>query len=322
MYTFIVNPNAKSGRGSMIWDLIEPELKKRRIEYEAFFTQHACHASEIAAEVTSDDREHVIVVLGGDGTVNEVINGIRHCGKVTLGYIPAGSGNDFTRVLKLPSDPERALENILNPQYICTMDVGKISFKNKENFNKKPAYAREAEHRFAVSTGIGFDAAVCHQVAVSKLKIFLNKLGLGRLTYAGVALLRLFGDPAVHMEITLDHGEKKVFQHAYFAAVMNHPYEGGGFFFCPEAKIDDGVFDVIVAADIPKWKILFLLPTAFFGKHVKYKGVYIYRSKYVKIETAQMLPIHTDGEPVADGTCLEAEVLDEQIRIFTNVKVL
>lgn len=302
-YTFIVNPKSRSGHGGMIWDILKPELKKRRIDYEVFFTKYERHATEIVKALTRDEQEHTLVVLGGDGTVNEVISGIRDCSKVTLGYIPTGSGNDFTRAVKLPSDPHKALENVLNPGRVIPMDVG---------------WARcgGEEYRFAVSAGIGFDAAVCHHVAGSQMKVLLNELGLGSLSYLGVALRRLLGDKPERAEIIMDGGESKVFEKTYFAAVMNHPYEGGGFFFCPKAEINDGMLDVIVVSELPKWKILLLLPTAFAGKHVKYRGVDIFRCRNVVVKTEEKLPVHTDGEPVAVSDRMEAGLLKEQIRLI------
>lgn len=302
-YTFIVNPKSSSGHGGMIWDILEPELKKRRIGYEVFFTEYERHATEITRQITEDGEEHTLVVLGGDGTVNEVINGIYDCGKVTLGYIPTGSGNDFTRAVNLPTDPYKALENILKPGRVVPMDVGCIQCDGEV-------------HRFAVSTGIGFDAAVCHQVAVSRLKVMLNKVGLGSLSYLGVALKRLMKDKPVRAVLTLDEGEQRVFEKTYFAAAMNHPYEGGGFFFCPKAKIDDGMLDVIVVSELPKWKILLLLPTAFIGKHVGFRGIDIFRCREMKIETEEKLPVHTDGEPVAVSEQIQARLLSEQIRLI------
>lgn len=148
-YTFIVNPKSSSGQGGMIWNVLEPELIKQKVEYEVFFTEYKRHATEIAGDLTQDECEHILVVLGGDGSVNEVISGIRDCSKVILGYIPTGSGNDFTRAVKLPTDPFRALENILHPGCVIPMDVGAMRCDGKD-------------YRFAVSAGIGFDAAVCH----------------------------------------------------------------------------------------------------------------------------------------------------------------
>ena len=209
-YTFIVNPKSKSGRGGLIWNQVEPELKKRRIQYQVRFTKYEKEATKITSELTKDEKEYTIIVLGGDGTMDEVINGIRDCSKVTLGYIPTGSGNDFTRALKLPTDPKEALNNILNSRKRVLMDVGVMSCK-------------EMTHRFAVSSGIGFDAAVCHQVAVSKLKVMLNKVKLGQLSYLAVALRRLFRDAHTRACVCLDGGETKSFENTYFVAVMNHP---------------------------------------------------------------------------------------------------
>lgn len=302
-YTFVVNPKASSGHGGMIWDIVEPELKKKRIDYEVFFTEYERHATEITRSVTSDAQEHTLVVLGGDGTVNEVIGGICDCSKVTLGYIPTGSGNDFTRAVELPHDPYKALENILHPGRVIPMDVGCVCCDGET-------------YRFAVSTGLGFDAAVCHQVAVSRLKVMLNKIGLGRLSYLGVALNRLLKDRPVRAVITMDDGKERVFEKTYFAAAMNHPYEGGGFFFCPKAKIDDGMLDVIVVSELPKWKILLLLPTAFIGKHTGFRGIDIFRCREIRIEMEEKRPVHADGEPVAVSGQIEAGLLKEQLRLM------
>lgn len=302
-YTFIVNPKSKSGRGGLIWNQVEPELKKRRIQYQVRFTKYEKEATKITSELTKDEKEYTIIDLGGDGTMDEVINGIRDCSKVTLGYIPTGSGNDFTRALKLPTDPKEALNNILNSKKRVLMDVGVMSCK-------------EMTHRFAVSSGIGFDAAVCHQVAVSKLKVMLNKVKLGQLSYLAVALRRLFRDAHTRACVCLDGGETKSFENTYFVAVMNHPYEGGGFFFCPEAKVDDGYLDVIVVSGLPRWKVVFLLPLAFKGKHVGIKGIDIFRCKNIEISMQAEFPIHADGEPIAIGSELKAGLLDKQVKII------
>lgn len=302
-YTFIVNPKSSSGNGAMIWKRIEPELMKRRVEYEVRFTRYARHAVEIAAEATADGEERVLVVLGGDGTMNEVVSGISDSGKVILGSIPTGSGNDFSRAPGLPKDPLRALEVILDQERLVPMDIGTMRCKDRE-------------HRFAVSTGIGFDAAVCHCVAKSGLKVLLNKFGLGRLSYLIIAIQRLLGDKRVPCKLWLDDGPPIAFEGIYFAAVMNHPYEGGGFFFCPKAEIGDGYLDVIVVSDIPTWKIFLLLPTAFWGGHVKYHGIDVFRCRRARLECGEALPVHTDGEPIPAEMSLEAGLCENQVRLI------
>ena len=239
MYTFITNPNARSGLGIQLWKELEDILKERGVDYEVYFTKYQKHATDITASITADDEPHTIVVLGGDGTINEVVNGIRNLSKVTLGYIPIGSSNDFSRGMHLPTDSKEALEMILQSKNTRELNVGRLSYEEKSQ-------------RFIVSTGIGFDAGVCHQVMVSPLKRFLNKLKLGKLSYVGVALQMLFSMRLDKMTVTMDDQSPLTFEKVYFATAMNLPYEGGGFKFCPNADCSDDKLDVIVVSGLPK----------------------------------------------------------------------
>ena len=124
MYIFIVNPNSRSGMGSRIWNTVEPVLNERNIRYRVFFTKYQCHAVKLVREITSDGQAHTIIILGGDGTVNEAVNGIADLSKITLGYIPTGSSNDFARSLRLPTDPLAALDNILRPSRYLSVPIG------------------------------------------------------------------------------------------------------------------------------------------------------------------------------------------------------
>lgn len=304
-YHFIVNPKARTGMGEMVWKMLEPELKKRQVPYQCFLTSRKKHAELIAEQITADGQEHILVVLGGDGTVNEVVNGIRQPEKVTLGYIPIGSSNDFARGLNIPKDPVSALNIILDPKNIINMDLGVMEGAGRRR-------------RFAVSAGIGFDAAVCHEVCVSRWKVLLNRIGLGKLSYAVVALDRLKKDRPVKMTVTLPDGTEQVFERTYFAAFMNLPYEGGGFKFCPEASPSDGEIDVIIAHGVPVIKLLFLLPLAFAGKHVGFRGVTILRCTKIQAETAVPLPLHTDGEPGFLRKKITAGLMAEQLKVITG----
>ena len=285
MYHFIVNSRSSSGQGHNVWNMVEAELKKQNIEYEVHFTARRRHATLIAGEITQDGREHTIVMLGGDGTVNEVINGITHLGKCTLGYIPTGSGNDFSRGMGLSTDVQKALGLVLHSSHSKAIDVGMIQYHDKER-------------RFAVSSGIGYDASICHVVCISKLKLFLNKLKLGKLAYVGVSLDRLCHCRPVGMTVRLDSGAEMHFHKTYFAASMNLPFEGGGCKFCPDAACDDGLLDLIVIADVPKYRALAILPFVFSGSHTHMKGVHIIKCRSAQIISEKPLPVHTDGEPI------------------------
>lgn len=303
MYHFIVNPNSRSGRGRIVWNELEPILKSKQVSYHVYFTKYQKHATAIAAQITSDDSQHIIIALGGDGTVNEVVNGIQNYEKNIFAYIPIGSSNDFARSLKLPTEPAEALHNILTHKYICPINVGALHYQNKIRL-------------FAGSSGMGFDAAVCHEAVVSPFKRTLNKLKLGKLTYAAIALHRLLVTTPQELTITIDGMEKHSFSSAYFISVMNTTYEGGGLKFCPYAQIDDDKLDIIVVSDMPKLKILALLPTAFFGLHRFFKGVHLYTCHDVSIETVKPLPVHTDGEPIFLQRRMTVSCLPEKLRII------
>lgn len=285
MYTFVVNRHSRSGLGGKVWEELEQILKERSTDYEVYFTEYQRHATAIANKITSDKEEHTIVALGGDGTINEVVNGIVDFDKTTLGYIPVGSGNDFARGLKLTSTPVEALEVVLSKSKIHPIDIGTIAYGNRIR-------------RFAVSSGLGYDAAICHEVVVSKVKQFLNRIKLGKLTYVFVAINRLFSSKQDEMTLVLDHEKEVHFSKPYFVAFMNNPYEGGGLKFAPDAKNDDGLLDVIVASDIPKLMVLRILPTAYKGKHTRFKGIHMYRAKHIEVHSKCPLAIHTDGEPI------------------------
>ena len=124
MYSFIVNPNARSGLGLEIWKQVEEILNEKNVEYKVYMTRYPEHASEFAKEITEAYENPTIIAMGGDGTVNEVMNGITDFSKVTLGYIPIGSSNDFARGLELPKDPVDALNAVITKPHLHPMNVG------------------------------------------------------------------------------------------------------------------------------------------------------------------------------------------------------
>ncbi|MGN1166568.1 MAG: diacylglycerol/lipid kinase family protein [Lachnospiraceae bacterium] len=305
MYTFIVNPNARTGLGHKVWKDLETHLQSQNVNYQVFFTKYQRHATEITKKVTSSNSHCTLIVLGGDGTVNEVINGISELPNVTLGYIPIGSSNDFSRGLKLSSNPLESLKHILSPSRFTYINIGTLNYGS-------------GNRRFAVSSGIGFDAEVCHKISFSKLKIFLNKVKLGKLSYAGVAIQSILLQTPQKMTITLDNNRTVSFNKTYFAAFMNQKYEGGGFMFCPKAEPGDDILDLIVIEGLSKLKILFLLPTAFFGKHVYFRGIHTYQCKSAKIQSETALCVHTDGEDVFLQTEISGALESEKLRIIVS----
>ena len=286
MYYFIVNPNSRSGAGLDIWNRLRSILESRGISYTGYLTRYIGHAITLSRQISSSgspDNPVRLITVGGDGTIHEVLTGITDFDNVIFGYIPTGSGNDFCRGMGLPRDPYDALNSILKEERILSMDV--------------PVYTSgDSSCRFGISTGTGYDAAVCQEVLVAPAKRFFNRLHLGKLVYLAVALRQLIYRSPVTVTVEIDDQPPRTFSRAYFGAVMNLPYEGGGFRFCPKARPDDGLLDVIVIRNIPKLLLLFCLPTAFFGGHTRIPGVHIFQGRSIHIKTASPQPIHKDGE--------------------------
>ena len=287
MYQIIINPASRSGKGMKIWkEQVEPALQRSQVAYRPYFSRKAGDVAKIAEEITAQAEESPLslIILGGDGTVNEALSGISDVSKVILGYIPTGSSNDLARDLKLPVNPTAALELILHSGKIRPLDLGTLTYSDGQ------------KRRFVVSCGIGYDAAVCEEALHSKIKNVLNRLGLGKLTYLGIALKQLFAAKAVSGKIILDDGAPIDIGNILFTACMLHRFEGGGFMFCPDADPEDGLLNLCAVGNLPKALVLFALPTAFQGKHYRFKGITPYTAKKVTIETSSPLWVHTDGE--------------------------
>ena len=300
MYYFIINPGSRSGKGVKIWNELEYILQKSHTDYRAYFTEYPGHASLLAGQISKECSPCTIVAVGGDGTANEVINGLCMNSQIRFGYIPTGSGNDLARGLALSTTPETALKAILDPKEIRLVNIGQNQLENHS-------------YRFVISTGIGYDAAVCHEAEHSKIKRMLNHLKLGKLTYLGIALKQLILLRPGAVTITLDEHSPITFDRIFFVAVMNLQYEGGGFMFCPKADVSDDYLDVCLVEKISKLKILCLLPTAFWGRHIKYKGIHILRCKKLSICSDYALPVHTDGEPRNLHTSMNISLLENKL---------
>lgn len=288
MYHIIVNPSSRSGKGRDIWKKqIEPALAKEQVPYRSYLSEKPGDVIRIARKISAAAENGTllqIIVLGGDGTVNEILQGIEDPSRLVLGYIPTGSSNDLARDLKIPKKPLDALQRILHAATPTPMDLGTVTYSDGEM------------RRFLVSCGIGYDAAVCEKVGRSPLKNTLNKIGLGKLIYLAIALKTLFAAGSVPGTLTTDHGTPVDIGNILFICCMLHRYEGGGFMFAPKADAHDGILNLCAVGNIPKSLILFALPTAFYGKHYRFQGINPYTAKDIVIESAVPLWVHTDGE--------------------------
>lgn len=286
MLYIIVNPASKSGLGRRKWETFKEKLNQNSIVYEVFFTDKQNGAALCAKEISKKirpDSPDILCVLGGDGTINEVFNAFDGTTEIPLAYLPTGSSNDLARSLNIVASPDQLIRQIKKPT-IHTADAGTLL--------TGPGKKR----RFCVSCGIGLDAAVSREALDSKLKDVLNRISLGKLTYAGIALKQLISAPSCGCNVSFEDGATKHFDRLLFAVSMVQPYEGGGIKMAPMADCHDGLFDVMIVAGFKKWRALYLLPLAFFGLHTKARNVYFYKVRQLTIETDVPLIVHADGE--------------------------
>lgn len=315
MYYFIVNPTSKTGMGEKYWKRVQKILDERKIAYKVVFSKKAGHVEEIVRNLSTKslkDKAHV-VILGGDGTVNEAVQGIEDFNKIIFSYIPTGSSNDLARDMKISKNPEEALEAILKAEKERFVDVGLV------HYDKAFLKGREVEisdRRFMVGCGIGFDAAVCEESMHSKFKNLLNKLKLGKLTYLGIALKQLIQSEMIDGKIILDDIKEIPVKRLFLAVAMVHHYQGGGFKFCPDALDDDGLLDLCVASDASKLKVLRILPTAFSGKHVRFKEIQMLRAKKASIEAKKPMWVQTDGEVKTQASKITVSDLGEKVHFI------
>lgn len=284
VYYFIVNKNGGGGRGKRTWGKIKKILDKKNVEYKVLFTGEDGTGVSIAKNISSLDGEKNIIVVGGDGTINEVINGFGSFENLKLGIIPTGSGNDFARGIGISKNVKKSLNRILNSTSTKKIDLGKIKFDDGKS------------RIFGISCGIGLDAIVCKKVIKSKIKNFLNKIGLGQAIYVLYTIQTLFSMNTEKLKISFDGGEYKVFEKTIFASFMNFEAEGGGVKMYAGAKCDDGKASVCIAHGIKKIKTFFILPFLVAGKHKKFDGFEFIECRKAELVFDYPQVVHLDGE--------------------------
>jgi diacylglycerol kinase (ATP) len=305
---FIVNPNAKNGSCREIWRRLEAELETMDIPYLAFFTERAGHAEELAGSIARklSGRQATITAVGGDGTLHEVVNGTATYPNINIGFIPGGSGNDFSRGFSIPRKASEALRLVIDQSNSRTfeIDLGKIQHKEL------------LETYFMNNMGVGFDAAVAKESNESRMKLLLNRVSLGRLVYVYILAKKLLTFRTLPLYITID-GRGFHFDNAWFVTVSNQPYYGGGMKIAPEALPDDAILDVTVVHRISRWKLLLVFASVFWGKHTKFKEVEQYTGKSITIESPEAVLAHADGEAIGH-TPLKIHVCPKAARILTE----
>lgn len=287
MIHVIVNAKAKAGRKQTAEEVIERVLGAHGETYRLYHAKKTGDTRKLCRELSEAEGEKTIWVVGGDGTVNEAINGLVPDDSLHFVYLPAGSGNDLARGLGLPLKLEAAAEKVLASQRERNYDYGEMELY--------PG----GRNRFAGSSGFGYDAKVCEEVNHSGLKAFLNKFGLGKFAYFLVAIRQVFANPRFRLTLVAD-GVSHIYSDCIFICMMNHRYQGGGLKMAPDADPTDGKISVALAHNMSPWKVLFSLPRLKSGSYVKMRNVVTFDCKELELISDKKQFVHNDGEVVGE----------------------
>lgn len=287
MYYFIVNPHAGEGKGLRVWKQVQKLLLRmgEAQRYEVFVTSKRGDAREFSRRITEKCREsRHIIVIGGDGTLNEAVDGsCLDSDQVFFSFIPTGSGNDFARGLKKRLALRKRLRDILEERICTRMDYGVL---NAEGIHR----------RFAVSAGIGFDAAMFRELFLEqgKMKSGLH-LRSRRLLYMFTFLRELKRAKKSRGYVLLDGDQRMEFNNIIFIAAQVHPYEGG-YKLGPHANCADGYLDLCIVSTKRKSRIIRIMLNAVTGRHQRMTGVHCLRCREAEIHVEEPMQVHTDGE--------------------------
>lgn len=306
MYQFIVNPSAGAGRGYRIWKRLEHQLEMNSQEYRVFFTEHQGDAAEIARALTADkDEAKVIVIVGGEGTYNEVLNGVSFRGLLTFGYVPAGFRNALSKGFQSFWKVDRQAGRILHPKYYRMLDYGVATFGNEEIVSR----------RFAGRCGIGLDAAMCHNLLCSPIRSQMMRLHLTKLLKFGLGLKQLFLAKPTKGYILLDGTQKVEFNHIYFITFMvrrddRKKRKHGG------SLNDDGTMTVYVGNSARKTKMIPILKDLVVGVRRKERGIRVFECSEAEIHLVRPLAVHVDGESCMCQENLAVRCIPKRMRMI------
>ncbi len=301
----IVNKAAGGGKAEKDWSLISQLLNKHGIVYEPFFTNRRLHASVIARNKVKEGFSRIIIV-GGDGTMNEVINGIFaqeriDTTEVMLGMISVGTGNDWARMFNIPADYEGAVLTIKEQKTLIS-DAGLVSYrKNGKEWNRY----------FINIAGMGFGARV-----VERSNRMKEKGKSGPFLYFYNIFLSLLKYKSQNAEIEIDG---KSYDRSIFSMNVGiGKYNGGGMIQVPHAIADDGLYSITLIKKIGKLNILVNIKRLYNGSITNHSKVETYMAKSVMIDGTSHLQLETDGETLGHGP-MSFRIIPRSVTVISGV---
>ncbi|MDY3979591.1 MAG: diacylglycerol kinase family lipid kinase [Tidjanibacter sp.] len=300
----IVNLLSGSGKCSRDWAEIAKILTDSGIEFDSVVTEHCRHAIELARNAVESGYRRIISV-GGDGTAHEIANGILsqtvvEPSEVTLGVISVGTGNDWTRMYGIQNDYRSCVE-VLREGHTMLQDVGVATFRNR---------AGESESRYFINiSGVGMDAAV--NLSVCQMK---DKGRNGKLSYMSCLAKSVFSYHSTKMKITVDGKSLTSAPKVMSATVGIGQYNGGGMRQVPNAKTDDGLYDLTVIDAMSPLKIATSMKNLYDGTIYSLRKVNRHVGCNIEIESTPAIEMEVDGEPLGT-TPVSYRLIDRALRI-------
>jgi YegS/Rv2252/BmrU family lipid kinase len=301
----LVNPNAGRRRGLLDWEKISGHLNHYNLLYTPVFTERPGHATEIVTKAVEQEGFRRIVVVGGDGTMNEVVNGVFGQKRfkttdITLGMITVGTGNDWGRMFGIPANYEEAVKILtLNQTFI--QDAGMVRYCNEDV---------PGNRYFVNIAGMGFDAEVTRKSNRLKEKgrggVFLYFMNIltSLLNYRHVeALISVDGLDVVNKIFSMNVGICR--------------YSGGGMIQAPNAVPDDGLFDLTVIRKLSKPNVILSLKRLYNGTIHLHPKVDSYTGKSIRVESRDMIRLETDGETLGH-TPIEFSIIPRSVKVLTG----
>ena len=294
---FLVNPASNNGATGKRWPELAHRASRLGLSGETLLSERPGHVTELA-ERAARDGAGLVVAVGGDGTLNETVNGImRAGGGAEVATIPLGTGMDFGRTYGIPSRFDDAVR-IAVEGATRTIDLGRVRYRT---------WSGEPAERYLVNIGsVGMSAAVA-QRANGMSKVLGGK---ATFFYALVRVFLAWENGVVDLE--LDGRSRSARMHDVIVA--NGQYHGGAMWLAPDASPDDGLFDVIVIGDITKVDFASTAPKIYKGTYLAHPKVDLEQAKIVSVDAAEALPIELDGEQVGT-TPARFEVVPGALRI-------
>jgi YegS/Rv2252/BmrU family lipid kinase len=303
MHKIIVNPISGRGAGQRALQEITPMLRRYDLDCEISSTERPMHALDLARSAVREGCE-VVVAVGGDGTANEVLNGLmlakdEGMGESAFGVISVGQGNDFAFGVGVPPGLEAGCK-VLAQGHSRTIDVGRVS----GGLYPDGRY-------FGNGVGIGFDAVVGFEA------LKLKRLH-GFLAYLVAALKTIFLYYRAPF-VEIDYDGQILKQLALMVSIMNGRRMGGGFMMAPKADTQDGLFDLCIARQVGRARILSLIPHFLKGTQASQDPILTGQAHRLTVTALEgVLPAHADGETLCiDGVKLNLELLPSQIKMIS-----